>query len=74
MFDQSTYLARLERVEKIAQALEDRSFSGPWGKHAEEPRVRDMLSDPIVRLVMKRDGVVASDVLAIIKSLQVTLG
>jgi hypothetical protein len=40
----------------------------------EEPSIEEMLSDPIVRLIMQRDGLVAGDVLAVLAGAAKRLG
>ncbi len=35
-----------------------------WGRAGVEPSVHEMLGDPIVHLVLRRDGIGAGDVLA----------
>lgn len=49
------------RLDPIADEIEA-SFRGPWSRPREEPRLDDMLTDPIVRLVMCRDGIDRRDV------------
>jgi hypothetical protein len=39
---------------------------GPWTEAGIEPRIRDLLNDPIVQTLMRADGVRVADVLAII--------
>lgn len=43
-------------IEEIARA-EERPLQGPWSQPGEEPPVEDLMDDPMVRLVMARDGV-----------------
>ena len=73
MLDESTYLARLERVGEIAAALERPNFSGPWGRSGEEPVVKYMLDDPVIHLVMRRDGVSRADIEHVVKSARTVL-
>jgi len=45
------------------QKEQDRKMlSKKWMRSGEEPRLRDMLNDPIVELVMARDNLKANDV------------
>lgn len=44
-----------------------------WSMHGIEPDLHDVLSDPIVRLVMRRDGLFPGDVWAAIRYARVRL-
>jgi len=46
----------------------------PWGVAGVEPRLCDLLDDPLVRLVMSRDGVTRDQLRAIIRAAQQALG
>jgi hypothetical protein len=37
----------------------------PWSRAGVEPRVDDLINDPIVALVMRRDNLMASDLLEV---------
>lgn len=36
--------------------------SNKWASHGEEPLLKDLMEDPIVALIMKRDNLKADDV------------
>ncbi len=38
-----------------------------WNGHGQEPRLQDMLNDPIVELVMARDNLNADDILKVVQ-------
>ena len=38
-----------------------------WATHGIEPDLHDLLADPVVELVMRRDGIVAGDVWAAVQ-------
>ena len=42
---------------------------GKWLRPGEQPRLQEMLDDPIVRLVMRRDGVARDQVEQLVRSL-----
>ena len=42
----------------------------PWGKAGSEPEISDVLSDPLVHLVMRRDGVTLPALRAVVAAAQ----
>jgi hypothetical protein len=38
------------------------SSNGPWSEAGSEPKLADVLADPLVHLVMRRDGLARADV------------
>src|SRR5690554_394834 len=51
------------------QTLSGRGMMGKWLRPGEQPRLQEMLDDPIVRLVMRRDGVARDQVEQLVRSL-----
>jgi hypothetical protein len=43
---------------------------GQWPGSDQQPTLQDMLSDPIVQLLMIRDGVTSADVVELVTNLQ----
>lgn len=50
-----------------------RAFGGEWREAGEEPALAQVLDDPIVRMVMRRDGVEIADLKAVIARAQAAL-
>ena len=49
-------------IERRRSALDARR----WSRAGEEPDLADLLADPVVHLVMRRDGVSTAELLAVI--------
>ncbi len=47
---------------KTRDSIRNDPSNGPWGEAGSEPRLSDVLSDPLVHLVMRRDGLQRADV------------
>jgi hypothetical protein len=59
---------RRQRIEREARYWEQ------WMCAGREPALSSMIDDPIVRLVMKRDGLTSADVWRIVERAQLRLG
>lgn len=46
----------------------------PWGVAGVEPKLCDLLDDPLIHLVMRRDGVTRAELRAVIRDAQRALG
>lgn len=65
--DQWSGAGIVRRQEADSHGQRGRARPGPdWSSAGIEPRVQEILEDPIVRLVMRRDRLAAADVRAVI--------
>ncbi len=55
------YDSRYKARDSIRNARPE-TASGPWGEAGSEPKLSDVLADPLVHLVMRRDGLKRADV------------
>lgn len=53
--------------------LPDRAQSR-WERSGQEPRLEEMLADPMIELVMKRDGLTRDDLVALVQEARRRIG
>lgn len=58
-------------AESRARVERSDAFDKPWHEPGIEPALNDMLDDPVVQLLMQRDGVGRSDVERLIDLMRV---
>lgn len=44
-----------------------------WDKSGQEPKLDELLADPVVEAVLRRDGLTRDDVMAVVRAVRVSL-
>jgi len=57
-------------ASKRAQTTQTRISNKPWHEPGIEPSLKEMLDDPLIQFVMKRDGVTRADIETLIGSMR----